>query len=86
MPFVAPSIPIDSRFVVFAPRLAGANIMSIIYGMDSELKDDPYIKMGEDALNIAAKVGNVGEFLVDILPFRMSLDQLQNSSKLMLLI
>ncbi|KZV91307.1 cytochrome P450 [Exidia glandulosa HHB12029] len=48
--------------------LAGANVMSITYGMDSAPTNDPYIQMGEDALGIASRAGAAGAYLVDVLP------------------
>lgn len=44
--------------------------MSVTYGMDSALKDDPYLAMGEESLNVASRAGAVGVYLVDVLPLR----------------
>lgn len=51
-------------------RLSGANIMNITYGMKSTMHDDPYIRMGEEALLIGTRAGAVGVWLVDVLPIR----------------
>ncbi|EJD37766.1 cytochrome P450 [Auricularia subglabra TFB-10046 SS5] len=50
--------------------LGGANTMSIRYGMDSRLKDDPYILLGEESVAIAPKACAQGAYLVDMVPFR----------------
>ncbi|EJD37779.1 cytochrome P450 [Auricularia subglabra TFB-10046 SS5] len=57
------------RFWEHTRWLAGANIMSITYGMDSQIKDDPYIQLGEESLQIASRAGAQGAYLVDVLPF-----------------
>ncbi|EJD43161.1 cytochrome P450 [Auricularia subglabra TFB-10046 SS5] len=49
--------------------LAGASILSAVYGMDdTQLKDDPWIRMGEDALQMANDAFVSGFRLVDIFP------------------
>lgn len=49
--------------------LAGANIMSAVYGMeDTKLKNDPWIQLGEDAVQMAKDVFLSGLHLVDIFP------------------
>ncbi|EJD37774.1 cytochrome P450 [Auricularia subglabra TFB-10046 SS5] len=57
------------RFWEHIRWLGGANIMSITYGMDSQLKDDPYIQLGEESLAIASKASSQGAYLVDVMPF-----------------
>ncbi|EJD37771.1 cytochrome P450 [Auricularia subglabra TFB-10046 SS5] len=49
--------------------LGGANIMSITYGMDSQLNDDPYILLGEESVAIASRACAQGAYLVDVVPF-----------------
>lgn len=67
--FLSSLLHSPERFWEHARWLAGANIMSITYGMDSQLKDDPYIQLGEESLQIASKAGAQGVYLVDVLPF-----------------
>lgn len=50
--------------------LAGASIMTTIYGLDdTQLKDDPWIQLGEDTLQIANEVFDAGVQPVDLFPF-----------------
>lgn len=49
--------------------LAGASIMSVVYGMEeTKLQDDPWIQLGEDTLQMANDVFSSGLHLVDIFP------------------
>ena len=40
--------------------------MKILYGIDVEESNDPYISIAEEALNGLAEAGVIGAFLVDI--------------------
>ena len=50
--------------------MAGRVIMRITYGIDIQPHNDPYIEIGENALQAFCATANAGAFLVDILPFR----------------
>ncbi|EJD37772.1 cytochrome P450 [Auricularia subglabra TFB-10046 SS5] len=56
------------KFWEHARWLGGANVMSITYGIDALLEDDPYIQLGMDSLQIGSKAGAQGAYLVDVLP------------------
>ncbi|EJD42060.1 cytochrome P450 [Auricularia subglabra TFB-10046 SS5] len=50
--------------------LAGANIMSTVYGLEgTKFRHDPWIQLGEDALQIANEAFGTGFHPVDFLPF-----------------
>ncbi|EJD43158.1 cytochrome P450 [Auricularia subglabra TFB-10046 SS5] len=49
--------------------LTGANIMSVVYGMeDTKMKDDPWIQLGVDTLEMASEAFSSGFHIVDIFP------------------
>lgn len=48
--------------------MAGAEIMSMAYGIEVQEKDDPYVQMAEEALGGAAACLKTGAYLVDMFP------------------
>ena len=50
----------------------GKLIMKITYGIDVSSSDDPYISIAQKALYAITVAGNVGTYLVDSIPARMS--------------
>ncbi|KAF8592281.1 cytochrome P450 [Ramaria rubella] len=49
-------------------QFSGAIIMEILYGIKVLPKDDPYIKVAEEAFAVGSAAANPGSFLVDTLP------------------
>ena len=41
----------------------GSTILGITYGIDVQLKDDPFVLLAEKALHSMAAVGNVGAYM-----------------------
>ncbi|EJD51471.1 cytochrome P450 [Auricularia subglabra TFB-10046 SS5] len=55
------------KFWEHARWLAGSNVMSIAYGIETRIDDDPYLHLGREAAQILSKAGAQGAYLVDIL-------------------
>lgn len=47
--------------------------MSITYGIETRDTNDPFVEIAEEALYGLSQTGNPGAFLIDFLPFRMSI-------------
>lgn len=56
------------KLTVYRTSLAGALVMDIVYGIDVQPEDDPYIDIAEKAMAGAAEASTPGAFLVDFLP------------------
>lgn len=54
--------------MVYLNSLAGALVMDIIYGIEVQPEDDPYIDIAENVLVGVAEATIPGAFLVDFLP------------------
>ena len=49
--------------------MAGSGIMRIAYGIEVKDNDDPYIQTAEDVLKVVIRASNVGQYLVNLMPF-----------------
>jgi hypothetical protein len=45
--------------------------MRVVYGYQAKESNDPFIEIGEEALEGATVAGTPGAFLVDLIPWRM---------------
>lgn len=52
--------------------LAGSQIGEMAYGFDIRSRDDPRLKVAEDAMACARELMSAGSFLVDSFPLRQS--------------
>ena len=43
--------------------MAGYNILNIVYGMEIQEENDPFIALVEEAVHILSKFGNAGQYL-----------------------
>ncbi|KAI8996249.1 cytochrome P450 [Trametes punicea] len=55
-------------FMVHLRHMAGSLILGIVYGIDVQPKNDPYIATAETALHAMSMAGNAGAYLVDYVP------------------
>lgn len=56
--------------------LAGSQIGEMAFGFDINSRDDPFLKVAEDAMACARELMSAGSFLVDSFPLRKSLSVL----------
>ncbi|KIJ57190.1 hypothetical protein M422DRAFT_23283 [Sphaerobolus stellatus SS14] len=56
------------EFLDHCRNLVGALAMKILYGIKVQPKNDPYIKLAEDAFDAGSQAANPGTFLVDTFP------------------
>ena len=60
------------RRIMVGPRVVGAIIMDVTYGIQVTGMDDSYIEIAEKVLQLAASAMLPGSFLVDMVPIRAS--------------
>jgi len=58
-----------SGFMEHARHMAGRIIMRTAYGIDVQIRNDPYIEIGEKSLQALSAATGAGAYLVDVLPF-----------------
>ncbi|THH33486.1 hypothetical protein EUX98_g687 [Antrodiella citrinella] len=55
-------------FMVHIRHLAGTTIMKVSFGIDVKPRDDPFIEIGERAIEAVSATGNAGVYMVDMFP------------------